>query len=329
MGNRPLWKLLVSALTIALLAACGGDSTSPNTLLAAKNTPASLSADDPAWADADTTTIKTVVIEGSGAQQEVDVSVKALYNDTDVFFRVEWADSSESVARLWEYDGSAWTSVGNEDRLALYLEISPIDRFQTRGCGVLCHNPEADPIDSWYMITPAEDDRADNWHWKAARTNPIGQVDDKFLTGILEDPEDIESANKGDAKDSGGYADNLAADGPGPAMMQDPAKEPSAGSSALLASEAVDLDASSMSAGDTVPRELLAEWTGSRGDITAEGVWADGKWTVVFQRKLDTGHDDDVQFTTGRSYPFGLSVFDNAGGVDHTTSSDVLILKFD
>jgi hypothetical protein len=179
------------------------------------------------------------------------------------------------------------------------------------------------------MVAPSADDRADNWHWKAARTNPVGQVDDKFLTGVLEDPEDLESANHGDSTESGGYTSNANEDDSGPAMMQDPSVEPSAGENVLLASEAVDLDVSMFEAGDTVPRELVDAFIGSRGDIEALGVWADGNWTVVFHRKLKTEHDDDVELVTGKSYPFGLSVHDNAGGVNHTTATEVYILKFD
>jgi len=321
---------VLAALAVAVLGACGGDEkASPNTLVAKKSSPASLAADDAAWNKATATIIKTSVIEGSKAKAAVDVSAKALYSGSDIWFRFEWADATETAARVWTFDGAAWKSGGSEDRLALYWEINPIDKFQTRGCAVLCHNPDTDTIDKWYMITPGVDDRADNWHWKAARTNPIGQVDDKFLTGTLTDPKDIESANKGDAKDAGGYADNKAADGKGPAKMQDPAKQPGAGKGNLLVAEAVALDVSKLKAGDTVPRELLAAWTGSRGDIEAKGVWANGKWTVVFHRKLDTGHEDDVKLVTGKSYPFGLSVFDSAGAVDHTISEDVYLLKFD
>ncbi|MEK7862031.1 MAG: ethylbenzene dehydrogenase-related protein, partial [Chloroflexota bacterium] len=130
------------------------------------------------------------------------------------------------------------------------------------------------------------------------------------------------------ATHNGGYASNKAADGKGPAKMQDPSKKPAAGSTFILADEAVALDASKFKAGDKVPRELLARWTGSRGDIEAKGVYASGKWTVIFHRKLDTGHSDDVQFVAGKTYPFGLSVFDNTGGVNHTISEDVLTLKF-
>lgn len=323
-------KTFLGLIVAALVAgACGGGGAgAPNELVATKKAPASLAADDAAWKDAGPILIKATVIEGSATKQGVEVKAQALYSDTDMWFRFEWTDATESAGRVWAYDGTKWTSSGNEDRLALYWEITPIDKFQTRTCAALCHNPVADAVDKWYMITPGLADRADNWHWKAARTNPVGQIDDKYLTGVLTDPKDVESANKGDAKDKGGYVDNRTADGAGPAKMQDPSKQPSAGSANILTSEAVALDASKFKAGDKVPRELLEPWVGSRGDFEAKGVYGGGKWTVVFHRKLNTGHDDDITFVVGKTYPFGLSVFDNAGGVNHTVSSDVLTLKF-
>jgi hypothetical protein len=67
---------------------------------------------------------------------------------------------------------------------------------------------------------------------------------------------------------------------------------------------------------------------GSRGDIDAKGVYASGKWTVVFHRKLDTKNDDDIQFVVGRTIPFGLAVFDNVSGFSHTVAGEPLYLRF-
>jgi len=331
MKSRLIWIVLACVPLAAIVGACGGggDSggggkASPNELLAAKKSPASLAADDAAWKDARVTTIKTSVVEGSKATHPVDVATQALYSGTDIWFRFEWADATDnSATRIWTYDGSGWKSSGNEDRLSLYWEITPIDGFQTKGCTVLCHNPAADPIAKWYMVSPGKDDRADNWHGKSVRTNTVQQADDKYLNGALSDPSDIESASKGDQKDSGGYVDNKTADGKAPAKMGATPGKPS-----VLVSEAVALDVSKLKAGDTVPRELLAPYVGSRGDIEAKGTWANGKWTLVFHRKLDTGHDDDVKLVPGKVFPFGLAVHDAAGAYDHTISNDVLLLKF-
>jgi len=353
MFKKPAWSVLAVGILMTAVAACGGDdsaseptgaaptgaapsattatkteSFAATDLVATKKSPASLAANDAAWSGARVTTVKTTVIAGSKATGPKDVNVQALYSDTDVWFRFEWADTSEST-RSWVYDGTAWTkSPDNEDRLALYWEITPDADFETRGCAALCHNPEADPIDKWYMIAPKAGESMDTWHWKSARTNPVGQSDDKVLVGTLSDPTDIESASKADAKTSGGYSDNLNAEKTGPAKMQDPAKKASAGSSALLVVEAVTLDASKLKAGDKVPLELLAPYVGSRGDIETKGAWANGKWVVVMHRKLDTGHDDDVKFALGKTYPFGLSVFDNLDGHNHTVSKGVYTLKF-
>ena len=352
MRTRFVWLMAAASAVAVLVAACGGDDSSdetadsgtaatapagattassagPTDLVALKQAPATLAADDAAWKAARPTTVKTSIVTGSKATEAKDVTVQALYSDTDIWFRFEWADSAEST-RAWVYDGTTWKkSPDNEDRLALYWEITPSTDFQTRGCAALCHSSDSEPLDKWYMVAPKAGEVLDNWHWKSARTNPVGQTDDKSLVGALADPKDIESASIADKKASGGYSDNLNAEKTGPAKMQDPAKKPSAGATALLVSEAVALDVSKLKAGDKVPRELIAPAVGSRGDIETKGVWAAGKWTVVMHRKLDTGQPDDAKFTLGKSYAFGLSVFNNLDAVNHTVSKGVytLILK--
>jgi hypothetical protein len=328
-----MWKQLTVPMFAALtlvVGACGGAGSAPipNDLFAAKGAPSSLAGDDAAWRAAGVIAINTTVIDGSAAKQDVEVKAQALYNSTDIWFRFEWPDTTQSADRFWLYDGKKWTSVGAEDRLALMWEISPLDRFQTRGCTAVCHNPVSDEIAKWYMVTPSFDDRADNWQWLAGRTNPVGQVDDKYLLGYLPNPASTGSSFVNDAFVSGGYANNRTADGSGPAKMQDPSKPASAGSGFLLASEAVTIDPSKFKAGDKVPRDLLAPVVGSRGDLDAKGVWANGAWTVVFHRKLDTGNEDDIQFVVGRTIPFGLAVFDNVAGFSHTISSEPLYLRF-
>jgi hypothetical protein len=326
-----MWKRLVGPMLAALVAgACGGaaNAAAPNDLIAAKGAPSSLAGDDGAWKDAGVMTVKTAVIAGSAAKQGAEVKVQALYSSTDIWFRFEWADSTQSADRFWLYDGAKWTASGNEDRLALLWEISPLERFQTHGCTAVCHNPVSDPIAKWYMVTPGADDRADNWQWIAGRTNPVGQADDKYLVGALPDPASTGSSFVNDTSETGGSANNRTADGSGPAKMQDPSKPASAGSGFLLASEAVTIDASKFKAGDKVPRDLLAPSVGSRGDIDAKGVYASGTWTVVLHRKLDTKNDDDIQFVVGRTIPFGLAVFDNVSGFSHTVAGEPLYLRF-
>lgn len=250
------------------------------------------------------------------------VKIQAVYNDTDIWFRFEWPDPTKSQTRMWSYDGGSWSKGGNEDRLGLYWAITSVDRFGTQGCSALCHDVADDPQE-WYMITPEDGQRADNWHWKAQRSDPVGYVDDKWLGGVLEDPGDVESANHGDSRDSGSYKANASEDGSGPAMMP-----PTLGSAVLINTEAIPLDMSLITAGVQIPREILERPVGSCGDIDSSGSHNNGIWTTVIHRNMDTGNSDDVQFNPARTYPFGLSVFDNAGGFKHAISQEVLFLKF-
>ncbi len=67
-------------------------------------------------------------------------------------------------------------------------------------------------------------------------------------------------------------------------------------------------------AGDLLPGRLLtAKTEGSAGDNDSSvGVWKDGVYTLVFRRKLDTGHpEDDKIMKVGGVYTVGLAVHDD------------------
>jgi hypothetical protein len=52
---------------------------------------------------------------------------------------------------------------------------------------------------------------------------------------------------------------------------------------------------------------------GSAADNSdVEGTWEDGVWTVVWVRKMDTGHpEDDKVLQEGKAYTFGFAVHDD------------------
>jgi hypothetical protein len=68
-------------------------------------------------------------------------------------------------------------------------------------------------------------------------------------------------------------------------------------------------------AGDILPGRLIsrADAKGSAADNdSARGVWKDGTYTLVFRRKLDTGHpEDDKILKVGGRYTIGLAVHDD------------------
>jgi hypothetical protein len=353
--------LLIAAVLTATLAACGGDSggtstspagtsttggpttgaasptssVGPTDLVAAKKSPASMAVDDPAWTGVPVTTVKTDVIKESKATGPVDVKMQALYSDTDIWFRFQWADATNNnLPNQWVFDGTKFSSASNtSDRLGLYWEIAPVSDFEARGCLANCHKGENQTIDKWYMVAPGPSDLLELWQWTAASSAPMNQVNDYSLKGAQSgDPTSSayrESAIVADPG-TGGTTSNTNATGDGPKVMQDPSKTaPLYGPNYLAVSEAVTLDASKLKAGDKISKTQLAPWVGDRADVESKTSWASGQYTVVFHRKLNTGNPDDARFTVGGTFPFGLAVWDALDQENHTVTSSVyhLILK--
>lgn len=74
-----------------------------------------------------------------------------------------------------------------------------------------------------------------------------------------------------------------------------------------------------------VPERILGTPTLSSSDVRQACAWSDGWWTCEIQRDLQTAtaavsNTDDVQFTVGTDYIFGVAVMDNAGSEAHKTS---------
>ncbi|MEE9594143.1 MAG: ethylbenzene dehydrogenase-related protein [Candidatus Hydrothermarchaeales archaeon] len=247
----------------------------------------------------------------------IDVSLRALYDSDYIYILTTWPDPTESVdKKLWTFDGTEWVkSEEDEDRFAIFWNIGDsINGFNIGGCAMLCHG------DRMHTNDPAE--RGDIWHWKAARTNPVGYVDDKWMDDTIVrgiGGSAVEAAHRADSKTAGGYRSNSAEDEPGP-MYFEPNPVDSEDARFIYQSEvdngeAMDIAyATPFEKGDIAPAYVLEKPGGSRGDVEAKGVWADGVWSLEIKRKLETWHDDDVQFDVANIYRFGVAVMDNAGG---------------
>jgi hypothetical protein len=274
------------------------------------------------WNDAPVVTVNTKSpLEGE--PDGPDVNIQAAYDDQSIAMKFVWADAEASMLKnAWMWDGKAFTKSGDEDRVQLLWPIESNAQFATKGCGAACHNQDPDEK-KWWMGSESADQRYDVWHWKSARTNPVNQSDDQWV-GIQEDKNDPESARHGDAKESGGYKDNLNEAQDGPAFMHGS----DLAAQVIMAGQEVPIDTGKLPNGAVVPGFVIAPAVGSRGDLTANGVWADGKWTVVLVRALNTNNDDDVAFTPPKRYPFGLSVTNHGGGTDHTNAANVLVLEW-
>ena len=126
----------------------------------------------------------------------------------------------ESLAKSqWEFDGTDWSQPGgrNEDRVAFMFNINASD-WGAAGCATSCHVGEQ-PGDGGRHRTSNPGETLDMWHWKAARSNPLGFADDKHV--IWADANDTTTATR--KGDDGNSVDSGNKDGTGalPAWMAD------------------------------------------------------------------------------------------------------------
>lgn len=297
-----------------------------NTLLALKVATApklDALADDAAWK-----TAPEMKIAAAGGQNfkggATSATMKAVYVNDTVYFLLQYDDPTLSVQRspfVKQADGS-WKKLVDpddkggdnnkyyEDKFSMIWPISTIPNFDKQGCFVSCHAGEpGKPYGNKYL---AEGLTADIWHWKAQRN--VGQVDDQYLDSTKYDKEKSpEAGRKSDPNDGGGYKNNIDANTKLPAFGLAGNKPAGAGNYIILDDVKVPFDATKYKEGDMVPGIYAAPYKGDRGDISAAWKWADGKWTIEFGRKLDTGSKTDVQFKDLKAtYYFGVAIFDNA-----------------
>jgi hypothetical protein len=263
----------------------------------------------------------TKATAGEGPQGDVEITIKALYTDTEVFFLFQWPDKTMSLGRMLQFDGKEWKPLkGNEDRFNVAWDINTKD-FAQKGCGGMCHKQGKELA----FRTSTAGERLDLWHWKAQRTNPVGYADDQSLGAEKKG----DSARVNDASTGGGYVDTLDKETRRPRWAFKGGVKPGP---ILLKKDAVEVkDGGKFKAGDQLPREVLDRHAGSRGDVEAAGVWDKGRWTLEIRRARETADKEaDVQFTdAGRAHGFGISVHDAAGDEEHShTGRSVLKLLF-
>jgi len=174
----------------------------------------------------------------------------------------------------------------------------------------------------------------------------IGYADDKYVDVWADDATNGEDGGRyGDAGTSA-YSHNRIGDKSRPKYMEknplDYADAMTLTQAEIDAGECVgdatngvsDADASTYWSKYTaltavIPERILRQTDGSRADLLFGTVWNNGKWTAEFARKLNTGYDDDIQFTDfSKEYLFNIAEFDNSRhGYEHRTSESYF-LKF-
>ncbi|PIW29302.1 MAG: hypothetical protein COW30_05275 [Rhodospirillales bacterium CG15_BIG_FIL_POST_REV_8_21_14_020_66_15] len=156
----------------------------------------------------------------------------------------------------------------------------------------------------------------DLMQWRVARSNPVGMADDGYV---------LEYRNFDAGKKM--FSWNVDKKTMTPKFMFDKSKtgytalreadftDPSKSTAIIKEANAKPYDpAAGFKEGDILPGRLLtAKTEGSAGDNdSAKGTWKDGTYTLVFRRKLDTGHPlDDKILKVGGVYTIGLAIHDD------------------
>ncbi|MBU1566161.1 MAG: ethylbenzene dehydrogenase [Proteobacteria bacterium] len=279
---------------------------------------------------------------GYAGMASTEVSIKSLYDDKNVYFLISYKDPTKSLARFpWvkQADGT-WKKLSNkdntghdntyyEDKLAMFWNIST-KGFEADGCMVACHLDEPGDTAPGRKYTDSAAETIDMWHAKFVRTMPLGKFDDQYVNNN-KDPKvnDGWGRMNDTAPKGGGYKDNNNADKTGPAFMN---QKPDADDQYyVLPSKKVPF-VDTFKEGAIMPGIEISPLLGGRADILASNRYDNGTWTLEVQRALKTDGENadtqDVQFTDkGKSYPFGIAVFDNSQ-INHLYHDGVMELKF-
>jgi hypothetical protein len=321
MTRRKYYSVLMILGMLSVFAFAAGNVSAQDASLTAYATSATITLDgedsEAAWDDADSLVLSDVDGEG------IDITLKALHDDTYVYIFAHWNDATENNRRKgWVFDGATWTNLGeDEDRMNFAWSIG--------GEEIVCgHNAGNSGGGSTMLF--------DIWHWKATRTAPDGWTDDKYWSG---------DGRHGDAKSAGGYSDNSvvkqAADGAAITSALGNSTDVSAfsdddrpfwDSSGAEISWSAGVNATPLT--DFISGYKTVRPTGSRGDVQAESVFEHGDWHVEYKRALDTGNaDDDIIFAIGSTYTFYVSTHNNSTEGAHyiyptASSPGALTLEF-
>ena len=285
--SGPVW--IVVALLSAPLPCIAQDSTPTLESLAADEAPTvDGRADDPAWSDARPVEVTARIVRPEPKEDGVTVTIKSVRTAANVYFLVQWKDETRDDAahKPWVWNAEKLGYEEGPEREDM-LSLA----FEHTGLF------DADMVSG-------EEATWDVWQWKATRTNPQGYAMDRFHRYTLEKPEgkvNSYTARNGRTiwiarpEDTGDTAEKKQ---PAPKEHQ----------------------------GERVPQYVEAMPSGSAADVRAKGGWADGVWTLEFERRLDTGHPDDTAFDPSRGYRMAVSVHDRTGNMDKATG--VIELSF-
>lgn len=242
---------------------------------------------DSEWRDVKSTTIPLSKTVPNGKSDVDSVTVKFGVSGDNICFLFHWSDSTHNRQHkpfIWnDEQGKYVTGPQREDRLAIQFAM------------------DGDYDTNWMS---GKNFAADTWHWKSARTNPIGVAQDK-MTVISKHR--MKRAYKGEAEDGATIY----------------IKRPSDSGDKLYRTKRYSVREQQI-----MPKYIMSQNPqGSIADVKAKGLWSNGAWNLEGCRKLDTGNVDDVVFSKGSVIKGGISIFNQSGDADHN-HSEIVTFKY-
>ena len=157
----------------------------------------------------------------------------------------------------------------------------------------------------------------DLMQWRGHRSRPVGMADDGYVLEyrLTDAGKNLFSKNWDKEKNQPKYMFDAQKVGFKSRTM-DQIRDTEQPSSIIAEENAVAFDPNAgWQEGDMIPeyyvsRTMAKESAADNSDV--KGTWDNGTWTVVWVRKLDTGHPaDDKIFKEGNAYTFGFAVHDD------------------
>lgn len=285
---RLLKGCLVAGMVLGGASLCFADG--PTVTAASIATAPTIDGSAADWSSVPATTITvTPGVDGDAKNNTgtVDATLKAAINGDTIYFMAQWPDDTK--------DDTHATLTWDKAEDAYVKGKDREDRiglkFDMDGDFTTC-------------MLSGKEYKADVWQWKAFRSGSAGYVHDKMH---IFSKAQLPKAKEHPTRDGSSIWI---------ARPSDAGSKPYKG--------VTPLD----NIGDSIPSYNVAkEWTGSIGDVRAASKHDGKMWTVEFQRKLDTGHDDDVKFEAGKSYKSGIALFNHAGDDHHSIAGFTLDVK--
>ncbi len=246
-----------------------------------------LDGSDSDWSGLPSSTISMRKNKPDGKSDVHSVSLKAGVFGDDFYLFVQWSDATEDLIHkpfVWNAKENRYVrGPQREDRFSIQFAM------------------DGDYTTDWFS---GNEFKADMWHWKSSRTNPVGLAHDK-MTIISAKP--LKRSYKTKAKN--GKIVYL--------------HRPSDQGDKIYYSKRY-----SQKENEVMPKYFFTpNPQGSIVDVKAKGVWKNGMWYLEIERKLNTGNTDDVVFVKGKRIKAGIGIFNCSEADDHNIS-ETLIFKF-